>query len=154
MPKNSLRRLHFVSSYKVKCIAFKPPHCSKMINSLASFLNLFFLDSRFNSHESAAHAIVSVNGTSIDGHVVKCYWGKETPDMMNSMQQMSIPQVGVHLGSVGCLVWSLWGKWVNILKLLLSGINIKKLLKTCKNLLCVIQFISNKYCHQLSNIMI
>lgn len=51
--------------------------------------------SRFNSHESAAHAIVSVNGSSIEGHVVKCYWGKETPDMMNPMQQMSVPQVRV-----------------------------------------------------------
>lgn len=48
---------------------------------------------RFNSHESAAHAIVSVNGSSIEGHVVKCYWGKETPDMMNTMQQMPMPQV-------------------------------------------------------------
>uniref|UniRef100_A0A8C7TPW9 Nucleolysin TIAR n=1 Tax=Oncorhynchus mykiss TaxID=8022 RepID=A0A8C7TPW9_ONCMY len=41
---------------------------------------------RFNSHEGAAHAIVSVNGTSIEGHMVKCYWGKETPDMISSMQ--------------------------------------------------------------------
>lgn len=44
---------------------------------------------RFNSHEEAAHAIVSVNGTSVEGYVVKCYWGKETPDMMTSpMQQV------------------------------------------------------------------
>ncbi|NXE99931.1 TIA1 protein, partial [Menura novaehollandiae] len=42
---------------------------------------------RFNSHESAAHAIVSVNGTTIEGHVVKCYWGKETPDMVSPVQQ-------------------------------------------------------------------
>ncbi|XP_069739109.1 cytotoxic granule associated RNA binding protein TIA1 isoform X2 [Phaenicophaeus curvirostris] len=42
---------------------------------------------RFNSHESAAHAIVSVNGTTIEGHVVKCYWGKETPDMISPVQQ-------------------------------------------------------------------
>ncbi|NXO46512.1 TIA1 protein, partial [Locustella ochotensis] len=42
---------------------------------------------RFSSHESAAHAIVSVNGTSIEGHVVKCYWGKETPDMVSPVQQ-------------------------------------------------------------------
>lgn len=55
-------------------------------------LSLYFL-SRFNSHESAAHAIVSVNGTSIEGHIVKCYWGKETPDMMSPMQQMPLPQV-------------------------------------------------------------
>lgn len=56
-----------------------------------SFVALFL--SRFNSHESAAHAIVSVNGTSIEGHIVKCYWGKETPDMMNTMQQVPMPQV-------------------------------------------------------------
>lgn len=43
---------------------------------------------RFNSHESAAHAIVSVNGTTIEGHVVKCYWGKETPDMISPVQQV------------------------------------------------------------------
>ncbi|RMB91029.1 hypothetical protein DUI87_32627 [Hirundo rustica rustica] len=42
---------------------------------------------RFNSHESAAHAIVSVNGTTIEGHVVKCYWGKETPDMVTTPVQ-------------------------------------------------------------------
>ncbi|NXD43729.1 TIA1 protein, partial [Copsychus sechellarum] len=42
---------------------------------------------RFSSHESAAHAIVSVNGTSIEGHVVKCYWGKETADMGSPVQQ-------------------------------------------------------------------
>lgn len=46
------------------------------------------LFNRFNSHESAAHAIVSVNGTTIEGHVVKCYWGKETPDMINPVQQV------------------------------------------------------------------
>lgn len=41
---------------------------------------------RFSSHESAAHAIVSVNGTTIEGHVVKCYWGKESPDMAKNVQ--------------------------------------------------------------------
>lgn len=49
---------------------------------------------RFSSHESAAHAIVSVNGTSIEGHIVKCYWGKETPDMAKSVQQMEYGQWG------------------------------------------------------------
>uniref|UniRef100_A0A8D2MCN2 RRM domain-containing protein n=1 Tax=Zonotrichia albicollis TaxID=44394 RepID=A0A8D2MCN2_ZONAL len=29
---------------------------------------------RFSSHESAAHAIVSVNGTTIEGHEVKVNW--------------------------------------------------------------------------------
>ncbi|NWS78769.1 TIA1 protein, partial [Crotophaga sulcirostris] len=57
---------------------------------------------RFNSHESAAHAIVSVNGTTIEGHVVKCYWGKETPDMISPVQQNQIsypPPYGQ------------WGQW-------------------------------------------
>ncbi|KAK1792217.1 hypothetical protein P4O66_012175, partial [Electrophorus voltai] len=46
---------------------------------------------RFDSHEAAAHAIVSVNGTCIEGHMVKCYWGKETADV-RAMQQMPMPQ--------------------------------------------------------------
>lgn len=48
---------------------------------------------RFNSHEAAAHAIVSVNGTTIEGYVVKCYWGKETTDMVSPIQQVQMPQV-------------------------------------------------------------
>lgn len=36
---------------------------------------------------------MSVNGTSIDGHIVKCYWGKETTDMVSPMQQVQVPQV-------------------------------------------------------------
>ncbi|TRY91818.1 hypothetical protein DNTS_012449 [Danionella cerebrum] len=55
---------------------------------------------RFNSHENAAHAIVSVNGTSVEGHVVKCYWGKETPDMSSPMQPMQVPQP-----------YGQWGQW-------------------------------------------
>ncbi|KAJ3610233.1 hypothetical protein NHX12_022327 [Muraenolepis orangiensis] len=46
---------------------------------------------RFSSHESAAHAIVSVNCTAIEGHLVKCYWGKESPDMAKSPQQSLSP---------------------------------------------------------------
>lgn len=48
---------------------------------------------RFNSHEAAAHAIVSVNGTSIEGYIVKCYWGKETTDMVSTIQPVQMPQV-------------------------------------------------------------
>ncbi|KAK1791135.1 hypothetical protein P4O66_002164 [Electrophorus voltai] len=44
---------------------------------------------RFSSHESAAHAIVSVNGTTIEGHIVKCYWGKESPDMAKNVQPVT-----------------------------------------------------------------
>lgn len=58
---------------------------------------------RFNSHEGAAHAIVSVNGTSIEGHVVKCYWGKETTDMVNPMQQAQVPQVGHFFNAVSSI---------------------------------------------------
>uniref|UniRef100_A0A1A7YM15 Nucleolysin TIAR n=2 Tax=Iconisemion striatum TaxID=60296 RepID=A0A1A7YM15_9TELE len=43
---------------------------------------------RFSSHDSAAHAIVSVNGTVIEGQVVKCYWGKESPDAAKNPQQV------------------------------------------------------------------
>ncbi|XP_041426087.1 nucleolysin TIAR isoform X2 [Xenopus laevis] len=49
---------------------------------------------RFSTHDSAAHAIVSVNGTTIEGHVVKCYWGKETPDMTKNFQQVDYSQWG------------------------------------------------------------
>lgn len=41
---------------------------------------------RFSSHDSAAHAIVSVNATVIEGHIVKCFWGKESPDMAKNSQ--------------------------------------------------------------------
>lgn len=59
---------------------------------------------RFNSHESAAHAIVSVNGTTIEGHVVKCYWGKETLDMINPVQQQQ-NQIGYPPA------YGQWGQW-------------------------------------------
>ncbi len=36
---------------------------------------------------------MSVNGTSVEGHIVKCYWGKETTDMVSPMQQVQVPQV-------------------------------------------------------------
>ncbi|KAG8440885.1 hypothetical protein GDO86_006571 [Hymenochirus boettgeri] len=61
---------------------------------------------RFNSHESAAHAIVSVNGTTIEGHIVKCYWGKETPDMLNTVQQVSEPSQISFTAPYGQ-----WGQW-------------------------------------------
>uniref|UniRef100_A0A2D4MIR5 RRM domain-containing protein n=2 Tax=Micrurus TaxID=8634 RepID=A0A2D4MIR5_9SAUR len=54
---------------------------------------------RFSTHESAAHAIVSVNGTTIEGHVVKCYWGKETPDTTKEFQQVEYSQ---------------WGQWSHV----------------------------------------
>ncbi|XP_042288854.1 nucleolysin TIAR isoform X1 [Thunnus maccoyii] len=49
---------------------------------------------RFSSHDSAAHAIVSVNGTAIEGHMVKCFWGKESPDMAKNPQQVDYGQWG------------------------------------------------------------
>ncbi|KAM6997681.1 nucleolysin TIAR isoform 1-T1 [Tautogolabrus adspersus] len=49
---------------------------------------------RFSSHDSAAHAIVSVNGTAIEGHIVKCFWGKESPDVAKNPQQVEYSQWG------------------------------------------------------------
>ncbi|KAM4635682.1 cytotoxic granule associated RNA binding protein TIA1 isoform 3-T3 [Polymixia lowei] len=63
---------------------------------------------RFNSHEGAARAIVSVNGTSIEGYVVKCYWGKETTDMVSPMQQVQMPQNKVGFAAQP---YSQWGQW-------------------------------------------
>ena len=54
---------------------------------------------RFSTHGSAANAIVSVNGTTIEGHVVKCYWGKESPDMTENFQQVD---------------YSRWGQWSQV----------------------------------------
>ncbi|KAM6965191.1 cytotoxic granule associated RNA binding protein TIA1-like isoform 2-T2 [Aplochiton taeniatus] len=65
---------------------------------------------RFNTHESAAHAIVSVNGTSLEGHMVKCYWGKETPDMINPMQQVTVPQPN-KVSFPAAQPYGQWGQW-------------------------------------------
>uniref|UniRef100_A0A3B4AVE3 RRM domain-containing protein n=1 Tax=Periophthalmus magnuspinnatus TaxID=409849 RepID=A0A3B4AVE3_9GOBI len=59
---------------------------------------------RFNSHEAATHAIVSVNGTSIEGYVVKCYWGKETTDLVSPVQQIQI---------FAAQPYGQWGPWYN-----------------------------------------
>ncbi|XP_008286797.1 cytotoxic granule associated RNA binding protein TIA1 isoform X4 [Stegastes partitus] len=65
---------------------------------------------RFNSHEAAAHAIVSVNGTSIEGYVVKCYWGKETTDMVQGpIQQVQMAQQNTV--SFAAQPYSQWGQW-------------------------------------------
>ncbi|XP_077992537.1 cytotoxic granule associated RNA binding protein TIA1-like isoform X2 [Glandiceps talaboti] len=42
---------------------------------------------RFSTHESAAHAILHVNGAQINGHSVKCSWGKESSDPLYQAQQ-------------------------------------------------------------------
>lgn len=41
---------------------------------------------RFMTHESAAHAIVTVNGSQINGNMVKCSWGKESSDPLYQAQ--------------------------------------------------------------------
>ncbi|XP_041477198.1 nucleolysin TIA-1-like [Lytechinus variegatus] len=60
---------------------------------------------RFGSHESATNAIVSVHGSTIEGHVVKCSWGKESSDSSGfqqshaQSQQMQVQQgVGQFYG--------------------------------------------------------
>lgn len=68
--------------------------CLNIIQSNACAFFFCVCVCRFNSHEAAAHAIVSVNGTSIEGYVVKCYWGKETTDMVQGpIQQVQMAQV-------------------------------------------------------------
>lgn len=82
-----------------KCFQFRfnQPHGDKVSpsdffvnNRIAVFFTFLHTPAsfslRFSSHESAAHAIVSVNGTTIEGHVVKCYWGKESTDMAKNVQ--------------------------------------------------------------------
>ena len=44
--------------------------------------NILFLI-RFSTKESAAHAIVAVHNTDVNGHTVKCSWGKESGDPNN-----------------------------------------------------------------------
>lgn len=82
---------HFYAASDAKTVAFPP------LPAL-----------RFNSHEAAAHAIVSVNGTTIEGYVVKCYWGKETADMVSPIQQVQMPQVCARL-TVSALFFIFFG---------------------------------------------
>ncbi|XP_078812153.1 cytotoxic granule associated RNA binding protein TIA1 isoform X3 [Oryzias latipes] len=65
---------------------------------------------RFNSHEAAAHAIVSVNGTSIEGYVVKCYWGKETTDMVQGPIQQ-VPMAQQSTLGFAAQPYNQWGQW-------------------------------------------
>lgn len=50
---------------------------------------------RFSTKESAAHAIVAVHNTDVNGHTVKCSWGKESGDPNNlpANSQLAIPQL-------------------------------------------------------------
>lgn len=86
-PEKGYSFVRYVSHYYSKIWNPSPIHVYEKL--ACSFF-------RFDSHEGAAHAIVSVNGTCIEGHTVKCYWGKETADM-RSMQQMQMPQVPLYL---------------------------------------------------------
>ncbi|XP_072565057.1 cytotoxic granule associated RNA binding protein TIA1-like [Paramormyrops kingsleyae] len=63
---------------------------------------------RFNSHEAAAHAIVSVNGSCVENYVVKCSWGKETADTASPLHQVPVApnKVGFAAQPYGH-----WGQW-------------------------------------------
>jgi nucleolysin TIA-1/TIAR len=57
-------------------------------------LVIIFILSRFSTKESAAHAIVAVHNTDVNGHTVKCSWGKESGDPNNlsaNSQVTSLP---------------------------------------------------------------
>ncbi|TKC33233.1 hypothetical protein EI555_019246, partial [Monodon monoceros] len=77
---------------------------------------------RFSTHESAAHAIVSVNGTTIEGHVVKCYWGKESPDMTKNFQQViqffialfKVSFLHIYIKALEIVDYSQWGQWSQV----------------------------------------
>ena len=45
------------------------------------FISFYF--SRFSTKESAAHAIVAIHNSDVNGHTVKCSWGKESGDPNN-----------------------------------------------------------------------
>ena len=49
---------------------------------------------RFATKEAATQAIVSVHGTEINGHVVKCSWGKESSDPSQGATTQSNPAAG------------------------------------------------------------
>lgn len=50
---------------------------------------------RFSTKESAAHAIVAVHNTDVNGHTVKCSWGKESgdPNNLSANSQLALPQL-------------------------------------------------------------
>ena len=65
-----------------------PASCSRgrEIESIVSCFNvgiIFLVCFRFSTKESAAHAIVAVHNTDVNGHTVKCSWGKESGDPNN-----------------------------------------------------------------------
>ena len=49
--------------------------------TLLIFLSIHFF--RFSTKESAAHAIVAIHNSDVNGHTVKCSWGKESGDPNN-----------------------------------------------------------------------
>ncbi|KAL3864565.1 hypothetical protein ACJMK2_006232 [Sinanodonta woodiana] len=51
---------------------------------------------RFDSKESAANAIVGVNGTTVNDQTVKCSWGKESNDPSQTSSASSPQMVGTH----------------------------------------------------------
>ena len=67
-----------------------------------TYETVFVLCFRFSNKEDATQAIVSVHGSEIAGHTVKCSWGKESsdpsPPTQASQQAGGAPggQVGVH----------------------------------------------------------
>uniref|UniRef100_UPI00358E6C9B nucleolysin TIAR-like isoform X2 n=1 Tax=Myxine glutinosa TaxID=7769 RepID=UPI00358E6C9B len=63
---------------------------------------------RFSNHESAANAIVRINGTTVDGYSVKCFWGKESSETTNSFQQ---PQPQPQPTPTAAAQWAQWGTW-------------------------------------------
>lgn len=55
---------------------------------------------RFSTKESAAHAIVAIHNSDVNGHTVKCSWGKESgdPNNLSANSQLTLPAL-VHSGA-------------------------------------------------------
>ncbi len=77
----------------VKYCTYIPVQCKRTltvhITKYCYFIAILF---RFSTKESAAHAIVAVHNTDVNGHTVKCSWGKESGDPNNlSANQLHLP---------------------------------------------------------------
>ena len=61
-----------------------------------SKMNFILCFNRFSTKESAAHAIVAIHNGDVNGHTVKCSWGKESGDPNNLPANSQVSEVILH----------------------------------------------------------
>lgn len=63
----------------------------------------YYQNFRFSTKESAAQAIVNTHGGEINGHTVKCSWGKESNDQSppGSSGPVAVPASTTPVSPVG-----------------------------------------------------